>query len=602
VSTLQTDHQSRDISDSTAVELKSRSSWFRRALADERWWLRIAFFAVLLLYVRAVDFSPVYDDNIIGEGGTGTWRDIPRFFAHDLFGGDGQAHSVYYRPLSQAYGFIVCKLTGGAPGWQHLSAILLHLAVMGLAYLAGRRLFGDGRFALLTAVLFALHPSKVESVAWIGSSYVDGLSGALFFATVIAFLRWHQSGARVWLAVSIGLYGCALLTKETMLVLPALFASYLLLKPPVRWPLRVSLAQEDLVRRVLRTLVTLLPFAIVLVAYMVVRHQVIKPTAAAVVYRHPTYTLDYLWTAPQAIIWYVRHLVFPTGLSVEYVWSAVKHPTLVSFVLPAVAVLIGLAISAWLCRRSVAAVLLLLWFVLTLAPPVVVAPMVDVHDRYLYLACYPFCALLAWGILRLRKLHTFAPAALALTVSCLFLISSWHELQYWECDRSLWTRVVAISPSHIGGRVQVAGFYYQDGDFPHALAAIDEGLRYHPDSPGLWLTRANFLNGEKRIEEARADYLRVLRATEPAADEPLTGTLLRSRYTAAYELARLEITARNYNAAERYARIAIALNPSGPNFHTTLAAALKRQGKDSEARAEGEFEMRQAQARRAAQH
>jgi len=601
VSTLQKDHQPADISESPSPRLERRSSWLRRALANESWWLRFAFLTVLLLYVRAVNFWPVYDDNLIGDGGTGNWSDIPRFFAHDLFGLDGKSHSVYYRPLSQTYAFLVCKLTGGAPGWQHLSAILLHVVVMILAYLVGKRLFRDGRMALLTALLFALHPCKVESVAWIGSSYVDGLSGAIFFATFLAFQRWHESGARSWLAVSLALYACALLSKETMLVLPVLFASYLLLKPPTQWPFPVSLAKETLPKRIFRTCCALLPFALVLAAYMAVRHQIIKPSGPSVVYRHPTYTLDYLWTAPQAILWYVRHLVLPTGLSVEYVWSAVRQPTFVNFVLPAIAVLAVVALAVWLCRRSVVAIVLLFWFVLTLAPPVIVAPMVDVHDRYLYLAAYPFCALLAWGILKMDRLHAYAPVALTLTVSSLFFISSSHELQYWDCDRSLWTRVVEISPSHIGGRVEVAGFYSQDGDLPRALATIDEGLQYHPDSPGLWLTRANLLTTQNP-DEARIDYLHVLRSTEPTKDEPLTGGLLRSRYTAAFQLARLELKSGNYKSAEEYARMAIMLNPDGPNFHTTLAAALRAQGKDSEAHTEGEFEWRQALARRSSQH
>lgn len=579
-----------------------RFSWLRQALSDERWWLRIAFVAVLLLYVRAVNFSPVYDDNIIQEGGTGTWRDVAHFFAHDIFGSDGKAHSVYYRPLSQAYGFLVCSLTGGAPGWQHLSAILLHLAVMLLAYQLGKRLFRDWRLAMFSALLFALHPTKVESVAWIGSSYVDALSGAIFFATFLAFLRWHESGTRYWLAASLGLYGCALLTKETMLVLPVLFASYLFLKPPARWPFRVSLAKETLSHRILRTLCTLLPFGIVVAIYMAVRHQVIKPTGPTVLYRHPTYTLDYIWSAPQVIGWYVRHLLLSTGLGVEYAWSAVKQPTFTNFVLPAVAVLAVLALAVWLCRRSVTAVLLLLWFVLTLAPPVIVAPMVEVHDRYLYLASYPFCVLLAWCIVKFGDGYARTRTALALAVACLFFISSWHELQYWECDRSLWTRVLQVSPTHIGGTVQVAGFYYEEGNLPRALATLDTGLRYHPDSPGLWLARADFLMLQTRLDEARIGYHQVLSSTEAVADEPLTGGLLRSRYSAAYQLARLEIKAGNYKAAEEYARVAIALNPAGTGYHAILAASLRGQGRDSEARAENLLELRTALAGRSSSH
>ena len=120
---------------------------------------------------------------------------MPKFFTHDIFGFDGNAHSVYYRPVAMTWGLLMYLVTGGAPGWLHLSAILLHVTVMVLAYVFGRQLFGDERLAMLTAVLFGLHPSKVESVAWIGSSCVDGLGAVFFFASLIAFLKWRESAA-----------------------------------------------------------------------------------------------------------------------------------------------------------------------------------------------------------------------------------------------------------------------------------------------------------------------------------------------------------------------------------------------------------------------
>ena len=146
--------------------------------------------------MRTIGFAPVYDDNVISPW-SGGWSDVPKFFTHDIFGSNTGAHSVYYRPLAMLWGFLVSEFTGGAPGWLHLSAIFLHLAVVALAYVFGRRLFGDARLALLTALLFGLHPSKVESVAWIGSSCVDGLGGVFFFASLIAFLKWQEMSREV---------------------------------------------------------------------------------------------------------------------------------------------------------------------------------------------------------------------------------------------------------------------------------------------------------------------------------------------------------------------------------------------------------------------
>ena len=223
----------------------ARASVTMTAPQEARWWIRASLTLLFALYVRAIGFAPVYDDNVIGDWGG--WRDVPKFFTHDIFGSDGQAHSVYYRPLSLTWGFLVGTLTGGAPGWLHLSAIFLHLAVVALAFVFGCKLFSDVRLAGLTALLFGLHPSKVESVAWIGSSCVDGLGGVFFFGALIAFLQWRESGsarsgasssrcanATRWWVASVLLFAAAMFTKETMVCIPILMAAYLWLDPARR--------------------------------------------------------------------------------------------------------------------------------------------------------------------------------------------------------------------------------------------------------------------------------------------------------------------------------------------------------------------------------
>ena len=405
-------------------------------------WRRLSLLALPLvfgLYVRVVGFAKVYDDNIPSPWHS--WRDVPKLFTHDIFGFDGNAHSVYYRPLAMMWGVLVTLVSGGAPGWMHLSAVLLHLMVMVLAYVFGRHLFGDDRLAMLTAILFGLHPSKVESVAWIGSSCVDGLAAVFFFASLIAFLKWRERTSAGWLTTSVVLFAGAMLTKETMVLIPMLIAVYLWLNTPGAG--RIS--------RILRTLV---PYGVVWIAYMAIRHQVIKPTDASVDYIHPTFTLSNLWTAPYAIWWYIRHLVMPWRLSVEYADTILQRPTLFGFVLPAVGLLLLLAAAVWLWnwRHSKVTAFLMFWFVLALAPAVIVAPMVHEHDRYLYIASYAFCALVAWMVLQLTKLSAKARLIAPLCMVALWAGLTWHEMGYWACDATLWARSLeSLSGQSSGG-------------------------------------------------------------------------------------------------------------------------------------------------------
>jgi tetratricopeptide (TPR) repeat protein len=563
------------------------SPWKRigAALLSEYWLVRLSIVLIFGLYVRTIGFAPVYDDNIIGP--PLSLRDIPLFFTHDIFGLEGTAHSVYYRPLAQTYGLLLTLATGGLPGWLHLGAMFLHLAVFYLAYRFGRHLFGDYRLALLTALLFALHPTKVESVAWIGSSCVDGLGGVFFFACMIMIVRWREKPSGWLLAASVAFCTCAIFTKETMVCIPVLIAVYLWLTLPPDG-------------RIVRILKTALPYGVVTAVYLAIRHVVIAPPSNRVEYSYPTYTLNNLWTAPYAIWWYLRHLSMPWGLSVEYTSRILHRPGLYEFVLPAVALLLLLAAGIWLWSRwrSPVAAFLMFWFVLTLAPPVIVAPMVSEHDRYLYFTAYAFCALVAWASLRLGGLWAKAPYIVALCVVFLWSGLTWHEMGYWDCDKTLWSRVLETSPSQSKAIIQMAQIYCEEGDSAKALDLLNEGLRYYPTSPRFWLERARTLNDASRFEEARTSYLKVMQLTEPVGGRPVgTQVSTNARAMAAHQLAIMDLKANNLVEAESYARTAVDSNPEAVSYHTTLSEILGAEGRRDEAEAESKLELQMNLAR-----
>ncbi|SRR6266702_87449 len=560
----------------------SRWSRISDMLLTEHWLIRLASLLVLGLYVRSIAFAPVYDDNVMTSW-SGRLRDIGQFFLHDIFGSDGTAHSVYYRPISLTYSFLLGHLAGGAPGWGHLSAILLHLAVMILAYQFGRLLFHDGRLALLTAVLFALHPTKVESVAWVGSSFVDGLVAVFFFASLITFLKWFENKSAFMLTCSVILFACAMFTKETMVFVPILIVVYLWLASP----------RTERISRIMRILP---PYGAVWIVYMAIRHQIIKPPVGPVEYVHPTYTLANLWTAPYAIWWYLRHLVAPWGFAVEYGTKTLQRPTLLGFVLPGIGVLLLLAAVFWIWRKqsSPVAGFLIIWFALTLAPAVIFATMVSEHDRYLYIPAYAFSALVAWAILYLGKMKPKMRFAVALGVVVLWSGLTWHEMGYWDCDKALWSRVLEISPSQPKAQLQLALIYgHELKDVPKALNILDQGLRDHPDSLKVCLVRADILYGNKQFDEARNGYLKLLQLTEPLPGRPLqAGLQTEVRAVAASQLAVLDLAANNFVEAERYIRLALNLAPQGVGYHSTLSRILTGEGRTKEAAEENALELR----------
>ena len=73
----------------------------------------------------------------------------------------------YYRPIFTVYLMIVWKLFGAwAPGW-HLLNILVHMLVVYLVFLVLKKVTNDPRVAAIASLIFALHPMRSESVAWV---------------------------------------------------------------------------------------------------------------------------------------------------------------------------------------------------------------------------------------------------------------------------------------------------------------------------------------------------------------------------------------------------------------------------------------------------
>ena len=84
-----------------------------------------------------------------------------------------------------------CQLYGLNPGGHHLTNVLLHTASVILLFLVLRRMTGFLWRSAFVAAVFAIHPLKVESVAWVAERK-DVLSGLFFMLTLWAYARYVQ--------------------------------------------------------------------------------------------------------------------------------------------------------------------------------------------------------------------------------------------------------------------------------------------------------------------------------------------------------------------------------------------------------------------------
>ncbi|MBI5095754.1 MAG: glycosyltransferase family 39 protein [Candidatus Hydrogenedentes bacterium] len=177
------------------------------------------------------------------------------------------AHGLYYaltgvcssnwHPVTMLSHILDCTLFGLNPAGHHLTSLVLHSANTLLLYLVLRRMTGALWPSALVALLFAVHPLHIASVAHV-SQRKDVLSTAFWLLTTLAYLRYTRIGSARWYAASLTLYLAGLLAKPMLVTLPL---TLLLLD---WWPLGrldlTGLSREDQRRRIIALVREKIPF------------------------------------------------------------------------------------------------------------------------------------------------------------------------------------------------------------------------------------------------------------------------------------------------------------------------------------------------------
>jgi len=125
----------------------------------------------------------------------------------------------YYRPVFIIYLMLMWKLFGASASGWHVFNLILHLLASYLAFLVLERITKDRRLAAIASLLFAVHPLRSESVAWI-SGLTDPLLAVFLISSLYLYLRFREEGSIKLLAGSLALFTLAAFAKEPAVALP----------------------------------------------------------------------------------------------------------------------------------------------------------------------------------------------------------------------------------------------------------------------------------------------------------------------------------------------------------------------------------------------
>ena len=234
-------------------------------------------------------------------------------------------------PVSTISHMADVTLFGLDPAGHHLTNVLLHALNAALVFLVLAGLTGAPGRSAAVALLFAIHPLRVESVAWV-TERKDLLSVCFALLTIDAYRRWVRAPSAGRYLATCALYALALLSKPMVVTLPVLL---LLLDV---WPLA---RHEGWTRRILEKLpLAALAAVVSWVTIVVAGHATVSLDAVPLAAR--------LGNAAVSCVQYLAAMAWPAGLAVYY---PLPPPWPAPVVAAAAAVIVGVGFAALAVRR-----------------------------------------------------------------------------------------------------------------------------------------------------------------------------------------------------------------------------------------------------------
>ncbi len=576
-------------------------------------------FSILIafIYIQTIQFDFVnYDDNVYVYENPhvlgGPTKD-------NLLWALTTTHAWNWHPLtwvSHMLDAALYKTAPGAlyttsPGGNHITSALLHLVTTIVLFLAFRRLTGNWRRSAFVAAVFAVHPLRVESVAWV-SERKDVLSG-FFFALVLLAYAGYARRPSVWryalvtLALVFGLMSKPMLVTVPFVLLLLDYWPLSRMMPNASRPPGAPSLGWLLIEKAPLLVLAAAASAVTVYAQDIAIQSMERVSFSA---RVSNAGVSYLA--------YIGQMFWPSGLAVLYnhpldqlpLWQAAGAWLSVA----------GATVAAFAVRRRWPYLLVgWLWYLGMLVP---VIGFVQVGgqaraDRYTYLPQLGLVMAIAWWLADLaasRRLQRWVLIAPAIGIIVVLSWSAQRQAKHWRNGVTLWSRVADCDPTiqiaqyGLGQALSLQGRYSNDLSkfeeaIPHfqAVLAVNAKSREAAHLCGLafvnlgkfedalgylrrWVeldassVAARTFLGEAFYRTGRVDEAEI--ALQTALDQ-------NPQFAFAHDcLGLIRARQRRFDEAVAEHRVAIALEPNNELWRAHLGIALYQSGKPHDAMTE----------------
>ncbi len=561
--------------------------------------------AVLSIYAQSIHFETVRFDDPQYVGGHLHLRE--GLSVEGVAWAFSGPFASNYFPLTLLSHMLDRELFGSDFGRHHLTSVALHAINALLLFAALQRMTRARGPSALVAILFAIHPLNVESVAWIAERK-SVLSTTFWMLSMLAYASYAARGGIGRYLLVATFLALGLLSKPMLVTLPCVL---LLLD---YWPLqrlgsgaRATNTGEAIPRSLGFLILEKLPLL------------ALSAGASALTLFSQRGTIRSLELLPlgervaNALVSYVRYLgklFWPIDLAMYYPHPFVEQaggvPLTPLQVGTAAGLLIALSVLVAVARRQRFWTVGWLWFLGSLVPTIglVQVGRQAMADRYVYVAAIGLFIAIVWtGAGVLARLRSRLPvAARVLQIATLLVLvaltlGARNQTRHWSNSVALFEHTLTILPRNPTIRYNLANEFKARGELDAAVHHYRLTLQSDPESLNARINLANSLRAQGKRSAAIDEYQRVLerQPANPTVHSNLASVLRQEkRFEEALVHYRYAIEAKPTSASAHYNlanilgslgeveqavvhyQLALASNEEEPRIHNNLGAALTR--------------------------
>lgn len=489
--------------------------------------------------------------------------------------GDGK----YWQPLTLLSHIADCRFFGLKSGLHHFSNLIFHLLNSILLFLFLKQILTDFWKSFWIALLFAIHPMNVESVAWI-SERKNLISTLFFFLTLLAYFSYVNSPNRKKYLVLIFVFMLGLLAKPMLITLPAIL---LLLD---WWPFqRISFKKNiramefttkldiHIQKPFLYLILEKIPLfllsilSIFLTIYSVQGDQHLVP--------ENQYSMKFrAANAITSIIIYIGKIFWPMNLAVFY-----PYPEKIVWWKPLIAAFLLIVPTILFLRKFRSSPYLIIgwsWFLITLLPVLGIIQAglwPAMADRWVYI---PAVGLFLITIFTGEKISAMLSLSrktiflFAIIFTIILMIISRHQVRFWRNSVSLYDHTLRTTTGNYMAHNNLGNILMENGKLEQALHHFQKAIQIKPSYLEAQMNLANTLTHQGKHQEAIEQYKKL------SGRYPGNAMILNNLGAAIFKTGRV-------NEAIPYYINAIQLKPKYAEAYNNLGVALRQNNRKSKA-------------------